>query len=123
MKLSKDNNLVDILSAGLFIEVNFTKKILKSIDGYLEKGGFQIYPEKKREGKTDYEQIKRAIESLNKEPLTVVPCPPETMYTPYQRCPVCGGAGKTPLNWLNEQLIAPQCHCCQGSGVIPMKRD
>lgn len=107
MKLSKDKKLIEHICKEMRIGFkSFTEEMLYTVDTYLQENGFQIYPEK-------------GLRDFKNAPTNFVPTEPT--YTPWQKCPVCEGGGTVP-NAIGEGSWAVKtCHCCQGSGVIPMK--
>lgn len=88
-----------------------------STQEYIDKN----FPEPKpsAEGEETFKGIKHFIE-----------LPKEVSYAPFQKCPVCEGTGKVvDPNFYNQQHLTVQfpnritCGCCEGSMVIPMKRE
>lgn len=116
MKLSKDKKLIEHICKEMRIGFkSFTEEMLYTVDTYLQENGFQIYPEK-------------GLRDFKNAPTNFVPTEPT--YTPWQKCPVCDGLGEK--QYLETTVgtahipsfvssVTKPCHCCQGSGVIPMK--
>lgn len=116
MKLSKDNKLIEHICKEMRIGFkSFTEEMLHTVDTYLQESGFQIYPENKK-----------GLRDFKNAPINFVPTEPT--YTPWQKCPVCEGEGEKMFvetsmkgSDIFVSYTSKDCHCCQGSGCIPMK--